>query len=88
MPFNVFLPAALAFAHLAFAAAEILARAAALILRLGFLVGFRADFLPLVFAQRALWAAAILARPAAVILYLRLGAAFADWVPSIRLSWL
>lgn len=88
MPFKVVLPAALAFAHLALAAAEILARAAALNLRFGFPVGFLADFWPLTFAQRALWAAAILARAAALILFWRLGAALADAVPKIRLTWL
>ncbi len=51
--YNDFLPAAFTFFHLDFAAAEILAFAAALIFRLAFLTGFAANFRPLVLAQRA-----------------------------------
>jgi hypothetical protein len=80
--YNVFLPAALALAHLARAAAAILARAAALNLRLAL-----GDFLdPLTLAQRALCAAAILARPAALIPDFLLGAAEVA-APTRRLSW-
>ena len=58
---------ALALAQRAFAAAESLALAAALIVC--FLTGaLTAGFAPLIFAHRAFWAAAILARPAALIL--------------------
>ena len=62
---RVFLPAALAFFHLALAAAEIRARPSALILRL-FLV--RVAWVPVIFAHLARAAAAILALPAADIL--------------------
>lgn len=56
------------FAQRAFAAADILALPAALIVRF-FLVGALAEgFAPLTFAHRALAAALILARPAALIL--------------------
>jgi len=44
---------ALTFAHLALAAALILARPAALIFRLAFLAGFTDNFSPLIFAHRA-----------------------------------
>jgi hypothetical protein len=57
----------LAFFQRDLAAAEILARAAALILRRAVFTGFAADFRPLTFAQRAFWAAAIFRRPAALI---------------------
>jgi hypothetical protein len=69
--------AVLIFAHLALAAAEIFALAAALIRRFGFRAGAAFDFAPLIFAQRALAAAAILALPAALILCLFFGAATA-----------
>jgi hypothetical protein len=59
--------AALIFAHLALAAAEIFFLAAALIVRLP-LVGCTPDTLPLAFAHLAFWAAAILARAALLIL--------------------
>ena len=95
------MPAALAFAHLALAAAEILALAAALILRF-----FGCDgsaFCPLAFAHLAFWAAAILALPAALILRLDFGAAtgaaglfeepkilcslfWSDWILSLMLA--
>ena len=58
----------------ALAAAEILALAAALILRLAFFTGFATDFRPLTFAHRALAAAAILALPTALILRFFFGA--------------
>jgi hypothetical protein len=62
---------ALTLAQRAFAIAERLALAAALILRLCFLAGaLTAGFAPLTFAHRAFAAAAILARPAALILRL------------------
>ena len=85
--YNVFLPAALAFTHLALAAAEILALAAALILRF---FGFDCFVVfPLAFAQRALCAAAIFFLTAALILRLFFGeaatAALAD-EPKIRFS--
>jgi len=79
----------LAFAHLALAAAAILARLAALILRLTFFADFATDFRPLTFAHRARAAAAILALPAALILRLFFGAAtLVDFVeePKIRPS--
>jgi hypothetical protein len=59
----------LAFAHLALAAAAIFARAAGLILRLGFPAAL-AGLDPRTFAQRALCAAAILARALALIILL------------------
>jgi hypothetical protein len=62
------LAAALAFAHLALAAAAIRARPAALSLRFPFF-GEEAP-LPFILAQRALWAALIFARVAADLLYL------------------
>lgn len=63
------LPAALAFAQRAFAAAAILARPAADILRLpfAFATGAPSLFAAWTFAQRARAAAAIRARPAALI---------------------
>ena len=73
----------------ALAAAEILALAAALILRLAFLTGFAADSRPLTLAHRARAAAAILALPAALILRFFFGAtAVMDFVeaPKIRPS--
>lgn len=67
MDYSDFLPAALSLAQRAFAAAEILALAAALIVR--FLAGaLMAGFAALIFAQRAFCAFAILALPAALIL--------------------
>jgi hypothetical protein len=60
-PQSVVFPAAFAFFHLALAAAEMAARAAADILRLGFAV------FPFTFAHRAFCAAAILALAAADI---------------------
>ena len=75
--YNDFLPAALAFAQRALAAAEILALAAALIppflLGAG-LAGFAAGFAHLSFAQRSLAAALILALAAALIVNFFLGA--------------
>ncbi len=66
MDYSVFLSVALTLAQRAFAAAEILAFAAALILRR--LVGaLAAGFAPLIFAHRAFCAAATFARPAALI---------------------
>ena len=59
--YNLFLPAALAFAQRDLAAAAILARPAALIFRLAFLTGFKEDCSPFAFAQRFFAAAAILA---------------------------
>lgn len=76
-------------AHLALAAARILARPAALIFRLGFLAGFIANFVPLNFAQRALAAAEILALPAALSLRFFFGTARAtEWFeePNSRCS--
>jgi hypothetical protein len=73
--YNVFLPAALAFAHLALAAAEILALATALNLRLALVMGLTVTFFPFTFAHLALAAAEILALPAALILRLFFGAA-------------
>lgn len=73
-PYSVFLPDALALTHRAFAAAEILALPAALILRLAFLTDFVADFRPLTFAHLARCAAAIFALPAALIFRLFFGA--------------
>lgn len=73
----------------ALAAAAILALAAALILRLAFLIGFASVFCPLTFAHRARAAAAILALPAALILRFFFGAtAVMDFVeaPKIRPS--
>jgi hypothetical protein len=70
--YNFFLPAALAFAHLAFIAATILALPAALIFRLAFLTGF----VPLTFAQRLFAAAEIFALPAALIFFRFFGAGF------------
>jgi hypothetical protein len=72
--YSLFFPAAFAFFHLAFAAAEIFALAAALILRLPLFTGFAADFRPLTFAQRAFCASAILFLPEALILFRFLGA--------------
>jgi hypothetical protein len=66
---------ALTFAHLALAAALILARPAALIFRLAFLAGFTDNFSPLIFAHRALAAAEIFALPAALILRFFFGTA-------------
>jgi hypothetical protein len=59
--------AALILAHLALAAAEILALAAALIFRLIFLAGATVGLVPLIFAHLAFWAARILSIPAALI---------------------
>jgi hypothetical protein len=73
--YNFDLPAALALAHRFFAAADILALAAALILRLAFLTGFAEEDFPLTFAHRAFCAAMILALPAALIFRLFFGAA-------------
>jgi hypothetical protein len=87
--YNVFLPAALAFAHRAFAASEIFRLAAALIMRLAFLAGFTDNFVPSTFAHLALAAAEILALPAALILRLFFGAATATGFvgePKIRPS--
>src|ERR1017187_6311088 len=67
MDYSDFFPAALALAQRAFAAAEILALAAALIF-LFFAGALATGFAPLTFAHRAFCAAAILARPAALIL--------------------
>ena len=73
--YSFFLPAALTFAQRAFAAADNLARAAALTCFLAFFTGAGAFALPEApafrAAHRACWAAAILARVAA--LNLRLG---------------
>ena len=68
MPYSFVLPAALAFFQRSFAAAAILARAAALICRLAFFAGFTAALAPLPLAHLARAAAAIRARPAALIL--------------------
>ena len=66
--YNDFLPAALAFAHRAFAAAAIFARAVAFNVRLTLRTGIVVLTLrPLTFAHRALAAAEILARAAALI---------------------
>ena len=65
--YNLFLPAALTFAHLARATAAILARAAALSLRLGLRAAPVGFLVPFTLAQRARCAAAILARAAALI---------------------
>jgi len=59
------LPAAFTFAHLAFAAAAILARPATLMPEFLFAAGLTSGLFT--FAQRAFCAAAILARPAALI---------------------
>jgi hypothetical protein len=67
----------LALAQRFFAEADILALAAALIVRLAFLTGFADGFVPLIFAHRAFCAAAILALPAALIFRLRFGSASA-----------
>jgi|SRR5579859_3111316 len=63
--YKLLLPAALALRHLAFAAAEILERAAADILRLR--LGASAVVSPLSLAHRARAAAAMRARPAALM---------------------
>jgi membrane protein implicated in regulation of membrane protease activity len=63
---NIYVFAALIFAHLALAAAEIFFLAAALIFRLP-LAGCTFDTLPLAFAHLAFCAAAILALAAALI---------------------
>ena len=60
------LPAALTLAQRALAAAAILARAAALILRFFFVAGLAVGLVFLSFAQRAFCAAAIFARAAAL----------------------
>ena len=73
MDYSDFLPVAFTFAQRAFAAAEILAFAAALIVR--FLAGaLAAGFAVLTFAQRAFAAADILALAAALIFFLFFGA--------------
>ena len=64
---SLVLPAFFTRAHLAFAKADNLARAAALILRLGCLTGFSPFFAARIFAHRAFAAARILAIPAADI---------------------
>jgi hypothetical protein len=61
------LPAALALAHLAFAAAARAARPAALNLR--FRTGLADGVVPLIAAHLAFWAARILATPAALIFF-------------------
>ncbi len=67
MDYGDFFPADLILAQRAFAAREILALAAALMVR--FLTGALATgFAPLIIAHRAFAAAEILARPAALIL--------------------
>ena len=68
-------PAALAFFHLALAAAEILALADVLIFRLAFLAGLPDNFFPFSFAQRARCAAATRARPAGLIVLFFFGEA-------------
>lgn len=73
--YSLDLPAALALAQRFFAAAEIFALAAALILRLAFLTVFATGFVPFTFAHLAFCAAAILALPAALIFRLRFGSA-------------
>ena len=65
----------MAFAQRAFANADILALAAALIFRLAFLTGFADGFVPFTFAHLALAAAAIFALPAALIFRLFFGLA-------------
>jgi len=87
--YNVFLPAALAFAHLALAAAEIFALPAALILALALGDCLSTTFFPFTFAHLALAAALILALPAALILRLFFGTAAATGFvvePKIRSS--
>jgi hypothetical protein len=80
--YHLLLPAAFAFAHLAFAVAAIFALATALIFRLA-LVPF--DF-PLAFAHLALCAAAILALAAADILRSPFMTEPTAFVPKIRFS--
>jgi hypothetical protein len=67
VPQSAFLPAARAFLQRAFAIADSLALAAALIVRFGFVVVL-AEVVPLILAHLALAPAAILARAAALIL--------------------
>jgi hypothetical protein len=86
--FGYFFFAALIFAHLAFAAALILARPAALIFRFALLAGFTDNFLPLTLAHLALAAAEILARPAALILRFFLGSAGATEGVGAPSNWL
>ena len=66
--YSLVLPAALALAHLALAAAEIAALPAADSFLLPFRSGLADPFAPLSFAHLALAAAAMAARPAALIL--------------------
>jgi hypothetical protein len=75
--YSDFLPAALAFAHLALAAALILALAAALILDFFFGAGFTDKVFPFTFAHLALAAALILALDAALIVRFFFGAGLA-----------
>jgi len=84
--YRVFLPAALAFFQRALAAAAIFALAAALILRLAFLIGFAAGFRPLTFAHRALAAAAIFRLAVALSLRRLRGAAAPAVPPNSRTS--
>jgi hypothetical protein len=87
--YNFFLPAALTFAHLALAAAESFALAAALILPLALGARLTATFFPFTFAHLALAAAESFALAAALILNFFFGAAAtADFVeePKIRPS--
>lgn len=83
MNYSDFFPEALTLAHRFFAAADILALAAALIFRL-FAGALAAGLAPLTFAQRALAAAEILARPAALIPFLNALAAIETESPRIE----
>ena len=83
--YNVFLPAALAFAHLAFASCARRLRAAALIFLLGFAAALL-DLTPRRFAHRAFCAAAILALAKALILRRLRAAAVPLVLPNSRLS--
>jgi hypothetical protein len=87
--YNRFLPAALAFAHRALAAAEILALAAALSLLLALGASLTATFVPFTFAHLALAAAEILALAAALIVRFFFGTTaatgFAEF-PKIRFN--
>ena len=85
-PYSLLFPAALAFAQRFFAAAEIFALAAALILRLAFLTGFTADFRPLTFAHLARCPAAIFRLPAALIFRRLTGLAVSALLPNSRES--
>jgi hypothetical protein len=76
---KVVFPAAFAFAHLAFAALEILALAAALIFLLPFFAGFSTP--PFNFAHRFFWAWAIRFLPATLITLRCLGLGEEDVAP-------